>query len=245
MNLFSLFACSGVLVAAVAAGGPTDSRRTIFTRNGHEGYFSGTNSWWLSYLTSDNDVDQAMAQIAASQLPVTRVWAFGNANNATEQAVYFQLLDPTTQQITINYGANGIARLDAVVHAAEKYGTQLVLPLLNNWDSLGGINIYCNYFGCNGTTFWTNAGAREAYMNYASFIVKRYQASQAIFSWELCNEPRCQGCEPSVITNWAKDMSAYIKSLDPTRRVSLGDEGWLCGGGDDSYAYSCTSGIDF
>ena len=52
-------------------------------------------------------------------------------------------------------------------------------------------------------------------------------------------------CEPEILTNWARDTSAYIKSLDPTRRVSLGDEGWLCGGGDGSYTYSCTSGIDF
>ena len=27
--------------------------------------------------------------------------------------------------------------------------------------------------------------------------------------------------------------------------VTLGDEGWLCGGGDGSYAYSCAEGVDF
>lgn len=117
--------------------------------------------------------------------------------------------------------------------------------MLNNWDDLGGINSYCNVFGCNATTFYTDADAQQAYQNYIEFIVNRYKSSSAIFSWELCNEPRCAGCETSIIYDWASSTSAYIKSLDSDHMVALGDEGWLCGGGDGSYAYSCAEGVDF
>lgn len=108
------------------------------------------------------------------------------------------------------------------------------------------VNTYTNAFGGNATTFFTDAPAQAAYKNYVSFIINRYKDSPAIFSWELCNEPRCHGCPTSVITNWASDLSAFIKSLDPTHMVALGDEGWFAPGyGDGSYAYSGIEGIDF
>lgn len=47
--------------------------------------------------------------------------------------------------------------------------------------------------------------------------------SPAVFAWELANEPRCQGCDPSVIYNWVKSTSAYIKSLDSKHMVCIGD----------------------
>ncbi|KAM6536200.1 hypothetical protein FALCPG4_002213 [Fusarium falciforme] len=129
-----------------------------------------------------------MPQITDSGLKVRRVWAFGNINSGTDQPVYFQFLDTAKKTITINTGANGIARLYATVATAEKHSIQLVLPMLNNWDDLGGINTYCAYFGCTHETFWTHAEAQQAYKDYVTFIVNRYKDSPAIFSWQLYNE---------------------------------------------------------
>ena len=141
---------------------------------------------------------------------------------------------------------SGIPRLDYVVSAAEKKGVKLVLPLLNNFNDLGGINTYASAFGTTNTGFYTNAAAQAAYKAWIKLIVNRYKSSAAIFSWELCNEPRCSGCSTSVITNWVKDISAYIKSLDSSHMVAIGDEGWLTPpSGDGSYAYSGYEGVDF
>jgi len=52
-----------------------------------------------------------------------------------------------------------------------------------NWSDLGGINAYCNTFGCSAITFYTNAAARTAYRAYIKFVVNRYKSSSAIFSW--------------------------------------------------------------
>jgi mannan endo-1,4-beta-mannosidase len=268
MRTAALFTALVHLSAAAWAPAVSRAVGTVFSIQGKKQYFTGTNTWWLGHLLSDQDVDLAASQIAKSGLKVTRVWAFGNANSPSDQEVYYQLLDNKTQTISINYGANGIARLDAAVKAAEKYKLQLVLPMLNNWNDLGGIQTYCNYFNCNTTTFYTNEAAQKAYQNWIRFVVHRYKNSPAVFSWELCNEPRCSQCDPSVITNWASKTSAYIKSLDKTHLVTLGDEGWFCGGGDGSYgkhpplafgssgktqtltshyntAYSCYEGVDF
>ena len=118
--------------------------------------------------------------------------------------------------------------------------------MLNNWGDLGGIATYTTAFGGNATSFYTDAKSQAAYRNYIEFVVNRYKNTNAIFAWELCNEPRCHGCDTSVIYNWASETSAFIKSLDPTHMVTLGDEGWMAPPtGDGSYAYSGAEGVDF
>jgi mannan endo-1,4-beta-mannosidase len=135
-----------------------------------------------------------------------------------------------------------------VVSLAEKHGVKLVLPFVNNWGDYGGMAAYATAFGSNSTTFYTHDATQTAYKAYVKTIVTRYAKSSAIFAWELCNEPRCHGCANSVVTNWATEISQYIKSLDPGHLVTLGDEGWLApndGYGDGSYAYNGAEGVDF
>ena len=244
-----------------ADGSPSTSfastHGTTFDLDGKRQYFAGTNSWWLGHLFEDADVEIAVSEIVKSGLKVSRVWGFGNVNTPTNESVYYQLLDNSTSKVSINYGSNGIGRLDSAIRHAEKYGLKLVLPMLNNWDDLGGISTYCAYAnstttgkGCTATSFFTNQVAQTAYKNYIKFLVSRYKQSPAVFAWELCNEPRCHGCDKSVIHNWASQTSAYIKSLDSKHLVTLGDEGWFCndtypGNFGGSYAYSCGEGVDF
>lgn len=130
----------------------------------------------------------------------------------------------------INYGADGLQRLDYAVHAAERHGVRLVLNFVNNWSDYGGIAAYTAAFGAataNATGWFTDAASQAAYANYAEVLVRRYRRSPAVFAWELANEPRCAGCDPSVLTRWAAAASARVKRLDPGRLVTLGDEGWL------------------
>jgi mannan endo-1,4-beta-mannosidase len=183
---------------------------------------------------------------------ILRVWAFGDANTIPDPStsdpnkIYFQILNSTGS--FINFGADGLQRLDYVVSAAEKYGVKLVLPFVNNWGDYGGIAAYGKAFGNNDTSFYTHAAAQTAYKAYVKTIVTRYANSSAIFAWELCNEPRCKGCATSVVASWATQISQYVKSIDPGHMVTLGDEGWLApkdGYGDGSYAYGGGEGVDF
>ena len=209
--------------------------------------------------------DLAKSKVWQTGYKVVRTWGFGTTNNAaTATDVYYQVLNSSGQYFNYNptngnpylinpnsrqleaHLISGIPRLDYVVAAAETYGLQLVLPLLNNFDDLGGINTYTNAYGGSHNDFYTNAAAQTAYKKYIKIIVTRYKSSCAIFAWQLANEPRCSTCDPSVIYNWASDISNYIKSLDPRHMVSLGDEGWLTPPqGDGSYAYSGYEGVDF
>ena len=149
------------------------------------------------------------------------------------------------QQPQINLGANGLGKLDTVVAAAEKYNIKLIIPFVNYWTDYGGMQKYTGYYGVAWKDFYTNAGCQAQYRTYISTVVNKYKASTSIFAWELANEPRCPGCATSVITNWATSTSAYIKSLDPAHMVTIGDEGFMNGGGDGSYAYTIAEGVDF
>lgn len=145
-----------------------------------------------------------------------RVWGFGSVNTipaagSDTGSVYFQVLNSTGAYI--NYGADGLQRLDYVVSAAEKHGVRLVLNFVNNWGDLGGIPSYNAAFGGDGTTWYTDSESQTAYRDYIKTLVTRYKSSPAVFAWELANEPRCHGCPTSVITNWATSISQYIKSL--------------------------------
>ncbi|KAL6715317.1 hypothetical protein ACLMJK_007582 [Lecanora helva] len=244
-------ACPTPTVPIGAGGGPLATRSgRLFQIQSKTQYFAGTNTWWLGHIQSNADVDNVLADLALTQLKVTRVWGFGNANDAANpgSGVYYQVLNSTGQYFNCDSNSEflGIPRLDYVISAAEKKGVKIVLPLLNNFDDLGGIDTYARAFGTDHNGFYTNAAAQAAYKAWIKFIVNRYKSSAAIFSWELCNEPRCSGCATSVITNWVKNISAYIKSLDSTHMVAIGDEGWLAPpSGDGSYAYSGYEGVDF
>ncbi|KAB8976012.1 hypothetical protein FH972_026890 [Carpinus fangiana] len=156
-------------------------------------------------------------------------------------------------EISKSFIQSGLRQLDYVVHAAEQRNLFLVLPLVDYNSGVGGIDLYQQVFGCNETLWYTDITCQNAYKSYARTIINRYKSSPAVFAWEIMNEPRCHlanhsGCNTTIVTNWASQFSAWVKSLDPHHMVTLGEEGWFTpkdGYGDGTYAYQGTEGMDF
>ncbi|KAF2762308.1 putative mannan endo-1,4-beta-mannosidase F [Pseudovirgaria hyperparasitica] len=214
-----------------------------FTIDGVTKYFAGTNSYWIAFLTNNADVDLVLDHMITSGLRILRIWGFNDVNTIPgSDTVYFQYLSAGTA--TINTGANGLQRLDYVVKAAEARGMKLIINFVNNWNDYGGINAYVNAYGGSKTSWYTNTAAQGQYKAYIKAVVSRYITSTAIFAWELGNEPRCNGCDTSVIYDWATSTSQYIKSLDSNHLVTLGDEGFGLPG-DGSYPYTYSEGVDW
>ncbi|KAI0467225.1 glycoside hydrolase superfamily [Xylaria cf. heliscus] len=216
-----------------------------FQIDGKTGYFAGTNSYWIGFLTNNADVDTTLDQLKSAGLKILRVWGFNDVTSTPGQGtVWFQKLSASGS--TINTGADGLQRLDYVVSAAEKRGIKLIINFVNNWSDYGGIPAYVTAFGGSTTTWYTNTAAQTQYRAYIKAVVSRYASSAAVFAWELANEPRCKGCATSVLTKWASDTSAYVKSLDSKHLVTLGDEGFgLATGSDGSYPFQYSEGVDF
>ncbi|OBR10670.1 Fungal cellulose binding domain-containing protein [Colletotrichum higginsianum IMI 349063] len=215
---------------------------TKFTIDGVTKYYPGTNCYWCSFLTNASDVDLVLGHLRTSGLKILRIWGFSDVNTVPQYDNWFQHL--TASGSTINTGANGLGRLDTVVASAEKNGIKLIINFVNNWDDYGGIKAYTNAFGGTHNGWYTNTAAQTQYRKYIDAVVSRYKNSNAIFAWELANEPRCQGCATSVIYNWAKSTSEYVKSLDPNHLVTLGDEGMGLPG-DTTYPYQYGEGTDW
>ena len=214
---------------------------TKFNIDGVTKYFAGTNSYWISFLTNNDDVNLTVSHIASSGLKILRIWGFNDVNG-DRNGVYFQT--HSSSGSTINTGANGLQRLDVVVAAAEKYGVKLIINFVNFWDDYGGMNAYVKAYGGSKTGWYTNSKAQAAYQAYIKAIVSRYKGSSGILAWELANEPRCPGCNTDTIYNWANTTSRYVKSLDPNHMVTLGDEGMGLPGGA-AYPYKTSEGTDF
>ncbi|KAE9368303.1 glycoside hydrolase family 5 protein [Stipitochalara longipes BDJ] len=214
----------------------------FFNIDGVTEYYAGTNCYWCGFLTADGDVDHVFADISSSGLKIVRVWGFNDVNTIPATGtVWYQYLSATGSQI--NTGEYGLQRLDYVVSSAEKYGLKLIINFVNNWSDYGGIAAYVSAFGGNSSSWFTDSASQAQYRAYIEAVVSRYTTSPAILSWELANEPRCSGCDVSVIYNWASSTSQYIKSLDPNHMVTMGDEGFgPTTGGDGSYPFTTSAG---
>lgn len=224
-------------------GFPTASG-TRFTIDGVTKYFAGTNCYWCTAGGISNaDIDLVFDHLRSSGIKILRVWGFNDVNTIPSgNQVWFQHLSASGS--TINTGDNGLGRIDAVVRAAERTGIKLIIPLVNNWDDYGGYSAYVRAFGGTKQTWYTNAAAQAQYRRYAEAVISRHRTSRAILAWELANEPRCQGCNVNVITEWARSTSEFFKSIAPSHMVTLGDEGFGLPG-ENSYPYGYSEGTDW
>jgi mannan endo-1,4-beta-mannosidase len=233
--------------------------------------FAGANNYYPIYQPRPT-IDDLFDAARALNFKVMRVWGMlergsldgsvPNADGAGHKAgVYFQYWDTQQQRPAFNDGPDGLERLDYVLAAAAERDIKLIVVLLNNWRAFGGIDQYLMWYGLSRHhEFFSAPQTRQAYRNWVRHVItrknsvngRRYRDDPSVFAWELANEPRCKGAssfdrdegwDTHTIRDWAAEMSAYVKSLDPNHLVSVGDEGFLNDGGEH-WAYRAEGGVD-
>lgn len=219
-----------------AASRPDDfleTNGTSFSIGRKSHYLSGTNNFWLADVwTTRDEVDAALDQAAALGLNTIRTWAFC----AGREGHCFQ---PTKGK----YNEAAFEHLDYVIEAAAKRDIRLILPLANNWGAYGGMEKYVEWSDTaeEHDDFYTDPEARQLYRDFVKKVVTRtnsvsgiqYAEDPTVAMWELGNEPRAQQKGVGVLGDWIKEMSGYIKDLDPNHLVSTGMEGFYNSDGDD------------
>ncbi|KAG2015515.1 acetyl xylan esterase, variant 3 [Coprinopsis cinerea AmutBmut pab1-1] len=228
-----------------SATGFVKTNGTRFVLDGKPYTVVGSNSYWvgLSGHSRDN-MNRAFADIAAAGGTTVRTWGF-NEVTAYGGIPYYQIWNGRTP--SVNTGANGLQNFDQVIAAAKANGIKLIVALTNNWSDYGGMDVYVRQIlnSNNHDLFYTDPDVKAAFKNYIRAFVGRYVNETGILGWELANEPRCRGstgttsgrCTPATITAWAREMSAFIKSIDPNHLVALGDEGFYNQPGHPVYPY--------
>lgn len=182
--------------------------------------------------------------VAKSGRKYLRVWGFNDETAIPSPGtVWYQYLSGIGS--IINTGPDGLQLLNAVVRAAEQAGFTLIVNFANNCDAYGGIQAYEQAFGISHNEWFTSVPAQAQYCTSIDAVVGRYRASEAIFAWELANEPRCPGCNTDVICGWAETTSRHIKGLDPGRKIIMGDEGFGLPGSKSSWPYTYSEDVDW
>ena len=243
-----------------------------FELDGQPFCFAGSNNYYPIFKPRPV-VDDLFLAARALDMRVMRVWGMmdrgsldGSVPNSDpdggeKEGVYFQYWDPAAKAPAYNDGETGMERLDYVLAKASEYHLKIIVVLVNNWRAFGGIDQYLIWYGRDKHhEFYTAPEVKQAYKNWVAHVVgrtnringRKYKDDPTVFAWELANEPRMKGgnafdrgtgWDNSTLTSWVDEMSSYIKSLDQNHMVSVGDEGFLNGGGDH-WAYKANDGVD-
>lgn len=171
------------------------------------------------------------------------VFTNNNDGPGEKDGIYFQYFDKDLGKPVINEGKDALQKLDYALYQAEKHGIKLLITFTNYWDAFGGMGQYVKWAEELGITglkkddFYTNETLKGWYKDYVNGLLnhtnpytgRKLKDEPSVFAWELANEPRCNTdaqCKDNILYNWAKEMSEYVKSVDPNHMVSLGDEGF-------------------
>jgi mannan endo-1,4-beta-mannosidase len=231
--------------------------------------FAGTNNYYSAYK-SQLMVDDVLNDADEQGFSVLRTWAFidiGNQDDSNstrgkaDGVVYYHYKDGA--EPAFNDGPDGLQHLDYVVFKAGQLGLKLVLPLTNNWGDFGGMDQYVAWAGGQfHDQFYTDPKIRRWYKEWVAHVLNhknfytgvRYKDDPAIMTWELTNEARCGGgndlyprsdhCTSTTLTQWANEMSTFVKSVDRKHLVSVGDEGFYCIPGAPNFIDNCSEGVD-
>lgn len=159
---------------------------------------------------------------------------------------FFQHLAQT--DVAGDGGLRDWAAFDHTLQVADLHGMKVIATLTDQWGECGSGAI-------NGTKdrTWYESGYEQvdpgnlvSYRDWVREIVIRYRDDPRIAMWQLVNEGEVRdtpagGCADeaanfAVFHDWATDVSALVKSLDPNHLVSLGTLGsGQCGTSNDYY----------
>ncbi|KAG9001683.1 hypothetical protein FRB94_004614 [Tulasnella sp. JGI-2019a] len=216
--------------------------------------FIGANAYWMFLLNEDSDVVELFQEYKATDVKVVRVWAFREAVDTPPAVGNFTQL---WKNGVATCSQDGIARLKLILDTADTYGIKVVLALTNNWavdfppevtanappgyysNSYGGIDTFVQQIKpkADHDTFYTDSNIIAAYKKWLNCAIPAFKDHAAVFSWELANDPRCQGavgtttssgCNTATLTNWVNDIASFVKGIDPNHLVGAGDGGFLC-----------------
>jgi hypothetical protein len=201
------------------------------TLDGKTFFWNGSNQYYLFYK-SHYMVDDVFNDAVKLGLTCMRTWGF--CDGKYQGSYCFQPSAGTYDEPTF-------LNMDYTISKASQLGIKLIIPLVNNWDDMGGMNQYVAWAGGGShDDFYTNSTCKTTYKNYVKYFMNRvntitgiaYKNDPTIAVWELGNEPRCSSDTTGAkLQAWIDEMAAYFKSIDTNHLVSTGEEGFYSSGG--------------
>jgi mannan endo-1,4-beta-mannosidase len=153
----------------------------------------------------------------------------GAAPTDAQLDAFFAGLRPNGLTRTWAFKPQGLARLEKVVLAAEKYNQKLILTLADGRSYCGEWDGYNGSDGSGKVASWYSSGYRTNYVPWVREVVTRFRGSASVGMWELINEPG--DADTATIKAFFNDVSTTIKTIDPNHLISSGSWApWAYGG---------------
>lgn len=247
-----------VLAVSAACSGPAPQSFVkvedgVFVKKGQRLNYIGANFWYGAILASEGQggdrVRLAAELDSLKNLGINnlRVLVGGDGPDGIQTRI-----EPTLQKQPCVYNDTIFAGLDYLLVEMAKRDMQAVLYVNNTWEWSGGFGVYLEWAGAGPAlipsidgygpfmkqmaAYSTNMKAQELFAEHLRNVVSRtnsitgrpYSEDPTIFSWQICNEPRCFSADPAVrksFTDWLWSSAALIKSIDHNHMVSTGSEG--------------------
>jgi len=232
--------------------GFVQSENGRFMIDGRPFRFVGAN---VSVTYRDDDrarMPETLREAARVGIKVVRVWASGEGGRNDVKPIADFNDWPRTHSFRNKpneWNEAEFVFLDQVIAEAARNNLRVQLCLANWWRDTGGVTQYLRWAGINGADddksptginnekamqFYTNETTRRLYREHVEKIATRrnsvtgilYRDDPTIFGYELINEAQCVTGRWEERRAWLKEMSDYLKSLDPDHLIAPGDWGY-------------------
>ncbi|MEK9201246.1 MAG: cellulase family glycosylhydrolase, partial [Patescibacteria group bacterium] len=186
--------------------------------------FSGANVSWLAMRVGDNgwttpaEIDNVLLTVTEMGGRVVRSHTMGISVGCG------RCVKPS--KTTINNDA--FKSIDYAIKRAGELGIYLIIPFSDEAGGggyySGGNRVFSSWEG--GANFYTSPTVKATFKEYISLMVNHVnqytnvpnRINPTILAWETGNEMRTAPCE------WTREISAYIKSIDPNHLVLDGND---------------------
>ena len=226
-----------------------------FIRHGKPYYFVGTNFWYGAILGSEGEggnrerLHKELDFMKSQGIENLRILIGGEGENGL-----LGKIEPNLQPEPGVYNDDVLDGLDYLLMELGKRDMTAVLYFNNAWEWSGGYTQYVawannepvlvprvdGWFSYNAFAgeFVRNERAKELFFDHVRHIVTRtnrytgikYIDDPAIFSWQICNEPRAFSSKEQdnkeAFAEWLAESARLIRELDPNHMISTGSEGF-------------------
>ncbi len=113
------------------------------------------------------------------------------------------------------FDENSFVVMDTVLAIANEIGVRLIVPLVNNWQWMGGAPQYAAFRNKKFEDFWTDSLLIDDFKKTIKFILNRtntvtgvkYKDDKSILCWETGNELQSP-------YEWTYEIASFIKAID-------------------------------
>ena len=197
-------------------------------KDGVPQYFIGTNVWYASTLAT-TEPDRLLKELdTLAALGVRNLRVLATDEN-------WEGLDFTLKELQ-KRDMCAVLYLNNAWEWTEDCYSKYLEDAGEGKQPVPSVDGYVPYMNAM-SKFAQSPKAVELYQEHVKRVVSRYKDNPAIFSWQLCNEPRPFSREPEAVdafVNYIHSTAALIKSIDHNHMVSTGNEGAMgCNDGDN------------